>query len=244
MAAPIMLVTGGSRGIGAAIAVLGAQRGYDIAFTYARDGAAAAAVAEQIRAEGRQALSIQADMAREADVARTFEAVDSLGPLSAMVYNCGVTGAHSRLDEAEPATLREVLDVNLLGAMLCAREGVKRMSTRHGGAGGGIVFLSSRAAFYGAPNEFVWYAATKGGIDSLTVGLARELGQDGIRVNAVSPGPIATDMHRPGRLEQGASRTPMGRAGAPAEVAEAVLFLLSDAASYTTGANLSVAGGA
>jgi NAD(P)-dependent dehydrogenase (short-subunit alcohol dehydrogenase family) len=159
------------------------------------------------------------------------------------VYNSGVTGPHSPLAEAGTATIDEVLDVNLRGAILCCRSAIRRMSTRFGGEGGAIVLLSSRATFYGSPAEFVWYAASKGGIDSLSNGLARELAAEGIRVNVVSPGPIVTEMHRPGKLEIGAKRAPMQRAGTPEEVAEAVLFLASPAASYVTGANLAVAGG-
>jgi NAD(P)-dependent dehydrogenase (short-subunit alcohol dehydrogenase family) len=160
-----------------------------------------------------------------------------------LVYNGGVTGSHSPLAEASTATIDEVLNVNLRGAILCCRAAIRRMSTRLGGQGGAIVLLSSRATFYGSPDEFVWYAASKGGVDSLTNGLAREVAPEGIRVNAVSPGPISTEMHRPGRLEIGAKRAPLQRAGTPEEVAEAVLFLASEAASYVTGANLSVAGG-
>jgi len=243
MTTRVMLVTGGSRGIGAAIVRGAAVRGHDVAFTYARDALAAEEVATQVRALGRRALALQADAGSEADAARTFEALDRFGRIDALVFNAAVTGRNSRLDEADTATLREVLDVNVLGAMLYARAAIRRMSRQHGGPGGSITFLSSRASFYGSPGEYVWYAASKGAIDSLTLGLARELGREGIRVNAVSPGPIDTQMHRPGRLAQGIERCPMGRAGTPEEVAEAVLFLASDAASYTTGANLSVAGG-
>jgi NAD(P)-dependent dehydrogenase (short-subunit alcohol dehydrogenase family) len=160
-----------------------------------------------------------------------------------LVYNAGITGANSPLVEASTETIDRVLDVNLRGAVLCAREAVRRMSTRLGGEGGAIVMISSRATFYGSPNEFVWYAASKGGMDSLTNGLAREVAAEGIRVNAVSPGPIVTEMHRPGKLEVGAKRAPMQRAGTPEEVAAAVMFLASDGASYVTGANLAVAGG-
>lgn len=244
MSAPVLLVTGGSRGIGAAVARLAARQGYDVALTYVRDGDAAERVAEEVCAHGRRALTIRADSGREEDVMRTFAEVDAaLGTLSVLVYNSAITGRNSRLDEAESATIRAVLDVNLFGAMLCAREAVRRMSTMRGGRGGSIVFLSSRAAFYGSPGEYVWYAASKGAIDSLTAGLAREVGREGIRVNAVSPGPIATDMQAPGRLERMAQMNPMGRAGTPEEAAQAVLFLASAAASYVNGANISVSGG-
>ncbi|MFO7276898.1 MAG: SDR family oxidoreductase [Pseudomonadota bacterium] len=244
MSAPVLLVTGGSRGIGAAVARLAAQQGYDVALTYVRDGDAAERVAGEVRAHGRRALTIRADAGREEDVTRTFAEVDaSLGALSVLVYNSAITGRNSRLDEAESATIRHVLEVNVLGAMLHAREAVRRMSTKHGGRGGSIVFLSSRAALYGSPGEYVWYAASKGAIDSLTAGLAREVGREGIRVNAVSPGPIDTDMQAPGRLERVVQINPMGRAGTPEEAAQAVLFLASAAASYVNGANISVSGG-
>lgn len=238
-----MLVTGGSRGIGEAVAVMAAQRGHDVVFSYATNEARAAAVVEKIRAAGGWAQAVQADTGVEADIDRLFAAVDARGRLTSMVYNGGITGPHSTLADATTATIDDVLNVNLRGAILCSRAAIRRMSTRFGGQGGAIVLMSSRATFYGSPSEFVWYAASKGGVDSLTNGLARELGTEGIRVNAVSPGPIITEMHRPGKLDVGAKRAPMQRAGTPEEVAETVLFLVSDAASYVTGANLAVAGG-
>ena len=244
MSTQVMLVTGGSRGIGAAIVRLAAQRGYDVAFTYSRDDAAAGQVANDVRAQGRRVCSIKANMADEAHILATFARVDSeLGPLSALVNNCAITGRNSRLDTATTSTLREVLEVNVLGAMICAREAVIRMSTKHGGTGGSIVLVSSRAALYGSAGEYVWYAASKGAIDSFNIGLAREVGRENIRVNAVSPGPIDTEMHRPGRLEAAIPNNPMARAGTPMEVAEAVLFLASPAASYVNGANISISGG-
>lgn len=243
MSSGVLMVAGGSRGIGEAIAVLGAQRGYDVVLSYASNEAAATAVVERIHANGGKALAVHADTSREQDIERLFGAADQRGPLAAMVYNSGITGAHSALADADTATIDAVLNVNLRGAILCSRAAVRRMSTRFGGQGGAIVLLSSRAAFYGSPSEFVWYAASKGGVDSLTNGLAREVAAEGIRVNAVSPGPIITGMHRPGRLEVAEKRAPMQRAGTPEEVAETVLFLASDAASYVTGANLAVAGG-
>jgi NAD(P)-dependent dehydrogenase (short-subunit alcohol dehydrogenase family) len=243
MSAGVLLVTGGSRGIGEAVAVLGARRGYEVVLSYASNQARADAVVERIRAAGGTALAVQANTGNEADIERLFAAADGAGKLAAMVYNAGITGPHSPLAEASTATIDEVLDVNLRGAILCSRAAIRRMSTRLGGQGGAIVLLSSRATFYGSPSEFVWYAASKGGIDSLNVGLARELATEGIRVNAVSPGPIVTEMHRPGKLEVGAKRAPMQRAGTPEEVAETVLFLASGAASYVTGANLAVSGG-
>jgi NAD(P)-dependent dehydrogenase (short-subunit alcohol dehydrogenase family) len=243
MRAGVLLVTGGSRGIGEAVAIGAAARGYDVVLSYASNAARAADVVARIEQAGGKAVAVQANTAHEADIDRLFAVADARGRLAALVYNAAVTGAHSALADASTDTIDEVLDVNLRGTMLCARAAVQRMSTARGGQGGSIVLLSSRAAFYGSAGEYVWYAASKGGVDSLTIGLAREVAGEGIRVNAVSPGPIATEMHRPGRLEVGAKRAPMQRAGTPAEVADAVLFLASDAASYVTGANLSVAGG-
>lgn len=243
MQSPVMLITGGSRGIGAAVARLAARKGYDVALTYVRDAQAAAQVVNDVIGLGRRAIAIKTDVALLDDVERTFQEVDAFGQLSALVCNCAITGKASKLEEADPQTLKEVIDVNVLGAMYCAREAIRRMSTARGGSGGSIVFLSSRAAFYGSPGEYVWYAASKGAIDSLNAGLAREVGRDGIRVNAVSPGPIATEMHRPGRLERVVQTNPMGRAGTADEVAEAVLFLVSEAASYINGANISISGG-
>lgn len=244
MSTQVMLVTGGSRGIGAAIVRLAAQRGYDVAFTHSRDDAAAEQVANDVRGLGRRVCAIKADMADESQIQSTFAQVDrELGLLTALVNNCAITGRNSRLDEAEISTLREVMNVNVLGPMICSREAVLRMSTKHGGAGGSIVLISSRAALYGSPNEYVWYAASKGAVDSFNAGLAREVGRDNIRVNAVSPGPIATEMHRPGRLESVVPNNPMARAGTAMEVAEAVLFLASPAASYINGANITVSGG-
>jgi NAD(P)-dependent dehydrogenase (short-subunit alcohol dehydrogenase family) len=243
MSAGVLLVTGGSRGIGEAVAVLGAQRRYDVVLSYVSHAERATAVVARITAAGGKALAVQADTAREADIQKLFAAADAMGPLSALVYNAGITGANSPLADASTDTIDAVLDVNLRGAILCCRSAIQRMSTRLGGKGGSIVLVSSRATFYGSPNEFVWYAASKGGMDSLNNGLAREVAAEGIRVNAVSPGPIITEMHRPGKLEAAEKRAPLQRAGTPEEVAESILFLASDAASYVTGANLSVSGG-
>jgi len=241
--ARIFLVTGGSRGIGAATAEAAARAGYHVLLTYAERADAANAVVARIEAAGGRATAVKADTGRAEDIERLYRTADSLGPLAAMIYNGGITGPSSPLSEASDDTLRKVLDVNLLGALLCSREAVHRMSTARGGAGGSIVLISSRATVYGSVNEHVWYAATKGGIDVLTIGLAREVASQGIRVNAVSPGPISTDIHVPGKLERIASGLPMQRAGEPEEVAAAVMFLVSDAASYVVGANIAVAGG-
>jgi NAD(P)-dependent dehydrogenase (short-subunit alcohol dehydrogenase family) len=241
--AKVFLVTGGSRGIGEAIAVAASRQGFHVVLTYASSEQRAQAVVDRIGAEGGSAVAVRANTAVEADIDRVYEQVDALGELAVMVYNAGITGAHSPLADASTATIDEVLAVNLRGAILCSRQAIRRMSTRLAGKGGSIVLVSSRAALYGSPGEFVWYAASKGGVDSLTNGLAREVAAEGIRVNAVSPGPISTEMHRPGKLAVGAKRAPMQRAGTPEEVAEAVMFLASDAASYVTGANLSVSGG-
>ena len=243
MTASVFLVTGGSRGIGEAVAIAAARTGRVVLLTYAASEARAQDVVDRIRAEGGQALAVRADTGVEADVLRVFEEADRLGRLETLVYSGGVTGAASPLAEAETDTFARVIAVNLCGAMICAREAIRRMSTARGGQGGSIVFVSSRAAAYGAPNEFVWYAASKGGLDSLTVGLAREVGAEGVRVNAVSPGPIDTDMLSREKREGVGARSPMRRTGAPEEVAAAILFLASDAAAYVTGANLAVAGG-
>jgi NAD(P)-dependent dehydrogenase (short-subunit alcohol dehydrogenase family) len=241
--AKVFLVTGGSRGIGEAIAVAAAGKGFDVVLTYANSEQRAQAVVARIVAGGGRAVAVHANTAVEADIERVYAEVDRRGTLAAMVYNAGITGAHSPLADASTETIDEVLAVNLRGAILCSRAAIRRMSTRFDGKGGSIVLISSRAALYGSPAEFVWYAASKGGVDSLTNGLAREVGAEGIRVNAVSPGPIITEMHRPGKLEVGAKRAPMQRAGTAEEVAEAVMFLTSAAASYVNGANLSVSGG-
>jgi NAD(P)-dependent dehydrogenase (short-subunit alcohol dehydrogenase family) len=240
----ILLVTGGSRGIGAAIAKLAAEQGYDVAINYVRDEKAAAEVATAVKAAGRRAVAIKGDMAQEADVARTFATIDQeLGRVTHLVYNAGATGGYSRLEEADNAMMRAVLELNVLGALMCVKAAIKRMSVKQGGPGGAMVLISSMAATLGSPGEYVWYAASKGAVDTMTVGLSRELAADGIRVNAVSPGLIETTLHPPGRLERLAPMMPIPRAGKPEEVAEAVMFLLSDASSYTTGTNIRVAGG-
>ncbi len=244
----IMIVTGGSRGIGAATARLAAQRGYDLCVNYLGHADSAEAVVREAEAAGRRAIAVRADVSKEDQVERLFETVDrDLGTLTALVNNAGVTGRSSRLDAVEAETLERVLDINVLGVMLCARAAVKRMSTQHGGQGGAIANVSSAAASLGGPGEYVWYAASKGAVDSLTVGLAKEVAGEGIRVNGVAPGLIETEIHaaggNPQRLEALAPSVPLGRAAGPEEVAEPILWLLSEAASYTTGAILRVGGG-
>jgi NAD(P)-dependent dehydrogenase (short-subunit alcohol dehydrogenase family) len=243
-----LIVTGASRGIGAAIARLGGGRGFSVAVNFATGHAEARAVVEQIIFAGGRACAIQADVAREEDVVRLFETAErELGPIKALVNNAGITGGFARVDSVSASTLEQVMAVNVSGAFLCAREAVRRMSTRHGGAGGAIVNISSRAGKIGSAGEWVHYAASKGAIDSFTIGLAREVAMEGIRVNAVAPGLIDTGLHAangaPDRLERLAATIPMQRPGTPLEVAEAVLWLLSAAASYTTGAILEVGGG-
>jgi NAD(P)-dependent dehydrogenase (short-subunit alcohol dehydrogenase family) len=243
-----LLVTGGGRGIGAAVARLGAAAGYTVCVNYRSNAAAAETVVAEIGKAGGRALAVQADVAREAEVERLFAVVDAeLPPLAALVNNAGITGRVGRLEDAPAQTLRDVMDLNVLGVMWCCQAAVRRMARRHGGSGGAIVNISSGAATLGSPDTFVWYAASKGAVDSLTVGLALENARDGLRVNAVSPGLVRTDIHAdsgmPDRLETMPPQTPMGRAAEPEEIAEAVLWLLSDKASYTTGAILRVAGG-
>lgn len=238
----IVLITGGGRGIGAATARLAALRGYDVAVNYKSNAEAAANVVKDVEGSGGRAIAIQGDMAQEADVERVFKAVDAFGPLRHLVYNSGVTGKNSRFVAVPTETLRENVEVNVMGAFFTARAAIARMSTKHGGIGGSIVFLSSVQSKLGAAGEYVWYAATKGAVDSLTIGLSRELAGEGIRVNAVAPGPIDTEIHEPGRLERIAPMLPSGRVGTPQEVAEAVLFLISDKASYTSGTILTVSG--
>jgi NAD(P)-dependent dehydrogenase (short-subunit alcohol dehydrogenase family) len=240
----VLLVTGASRGIGAATAKLAASRGYDVAVNYLRDAKAADAVVAAIKAAGRRAVAIQGDMAQEADVARVFATIDKeLGSLTHLVYNSGTTGTNSRVEAADVAMMREVIELNVLGALMCVKAAIPRMSVKHGGQGGAIVLISSMAAVLGSAGEYVWYAASKGATDSMTYGLSKELAADAIRVNAVQPGLIETGIHPPGRLERMAPLVPMGRAGSPEEIAESILFLLSDASSYTTGTVLRVAGG-
>ncbi|HEY5280294.1 MAG TPA: SDR family oxidoreductase [Pseudolabrys sp.] len=241
---PVLLVAGGSRGIGAATARLGAKHGYDVAVNFNTNGQAAAAVVKDIQAAGRRAIAIKGDLGKEADIDRVFdEAAKVLGPVTHFVHSSGIIGPFSRLDEASTDTIRAALDVNTLGALLCLRAAIRRMSTKHGGKGGSIVMLSSMAATIGGATECIWYAASKGAVDTMVIGAAREVAKEGIRINAVSPGMIDTDIQPPGRIEKFAPTIPMARPGTAAETAEGILYLLSDAAAYVTGANLRVSGG-
>lgn len=240
----IVLVTGGGRGIGAAIARLAGQHGYDVCVNYVTRRDRAEAVAEEIREGGQRAMAVKADVSVEGEVLRLFKAVDrELGPLDALVNNCGVITAYGRVEDLTDSDIRRNFDVNVISYILCAREAVRRMSKRHGGHGGTIVNVSSRAATMGMPNEYVHYAAAKGAVDTLTRGLALEVISDGIRVNAVSPGLIDTEMQTPERYRRIASSLPIQRGGRPDEVAEAVLWLLSSKASYVVGGNILVSGG-
>lgn len=243
-----LIVTGASRGIGAAIATLAGERGYAVAVNFSTGAADAKKVAEQILAGGGRALAIQADVSQEPDILRLFETAErELGPIKALVNNAGITGGFARVEEVSSAAIAKVLAVNVSGTILCSREAVRRMSTRRGGSGGAIVNISSRAAHTGAAGEWVHYAASKGAIDSFTIGLAREVATEGIRVNAVAPGLVDTGLHaangEPGRLQRLMGTIPMGRPGTPREIAEGVMWLLSPAASFTTGAILEIGGG-
>ena len=245
---PILLVTGGSRGIGAACALLAARQGWDVAVNYTSDSVAAEAVVAQVRAFGRRAITLRADVADEAAVLAMFHAVDrELGPLQGLVNNAGVVDVAARIDEGSVARWQRMFNINVIGSMVCAREAVRRMSTKHGGQGGVIVNLSSAAARIGAPGQYVDYASAKAAIDVFTLGLAREVANEGIRVNAVRPGIIDTDIHASAGLPDRASRMapslPMQRAGTADEVGEAIVWLLSDASSYTTGSVVEVTGG-
>jgi NAD(P)-dependent dehydrogenase (short-subunit alcohol dehydrogenase family) len=244
----IILVTGGGRGIGAATARLAAQRGYAVCITYLQNRAAADAVVDDIAASGGRALAIAADVAVERAVTQLFEQLDQqLGPVTALVNNAGILDQQMRVDRMDAARLQRVFATNVIGPFLCAREAVRRMSTRYGGAGGSIVNVSSGAARLGAPGEYVDYAASKGAVDTFTIGLAKEVATEGIRVNAVRPGVIYTEIHalggEPERVDRLKHSVPMQRGGHADEVARAILWLLSDEASYVTGACLDVAGG-
>jgi NAD(P)-dependent dehydrogenase (short-subunit alcohol dehydrogenase family) len=244
----VILITGGSRGIGAATARLAAARGYAVCVNYRQNRDAADSVVKSIHASGGRAVAVAGDVAVEADVVRLFATCDrELGALAAFVNNAGILETQMRLDEMDAARLRRVFETNVIGAFVGAREAVRRMSTRHGGTGGAIVNVSSGAARYGSPGEYVDYAATKGAIDTMTIGLAREVAEEGIRVNAVRAGFIYTDIHasggEPARVDRVKELVPMKRGGTADEVAQAILWLLSAEAGYTTGAFIDVTGG-
>jgi NAD(P)-dependent dehydrogenase (short-subunit alcohol dehydrogenase family) len=244
----VLIITGGARGIGAATARLAAQRGYAVCVNYRKNQAAAEAVVADIQAAGATALAVGADVASEADVLRLFETVDAtLGPLAGLVNNAGILEKQTRVEDIDAARIDRVFATNVRGAFLCAREAVRRLSTRRGGAGGAIVNVSSRAAQLGAPGEYVDYAASKAALDALTIGLAREVAAEGIRVNGVRAGIIYTEIHadggEPGRVDRLGPTLPMQRGGDAIEVARAILWLLSDEASYSTASFIDVAGG-
>lgn len=244
----VMLITGASRGIGAATARLAARQGYALCLNYHQNEGAASQVLQQVRAAGVSAITIKADVADEGQVLHMFEIVDrEFGRLDVLVNNAGMLEQQMRLEQMDAARWTRVLGANVIGSFLCAREAIRRMSTQHGGQGGSIINLSSIAARLGAPGEYIDYAAAKGAIDSMTVGLAKEVAGEGIRVNAVRPGVIHTDIHasggEPDRIERVKASVPMGRGGQAEEIAEAILWLASEQASYTTGALLDVSGG-
>lgn len=244
----VMLITGASRGIGAATAQLAARRGYAVCLNYRQRADAAEQLAQRIRQAGGRAITLAADVADEKQVAALFAAIDrEFGRLDVLVNNAGMLERQMRLEEMDAARLQRVFATNVQGSFLCAREAIKRMSTAHGGRGGAIINLSSVAARLGAPNEYIDYAAAKAAIDAMTIGLAKEVAAEGIRVNAVRPGVVYTDIHasggEPDRVERVRASVPMARGGQPEEIAEAVLWLASDQASYTSGALLDVAGG-
>jgi NAD(P)-dependent dehydrogenase (short-subunit alcohol dehydrogenase family) len=243
----VVLVTGGGRGIGAATCILAAQKGWDVAVNYAANAEAAQQVVKQIQATGARAIAVQADVADEAQVLAMFKRVKAeLGPLQGLVNNAGVIDVYARLDEMSMARWRRMFDINVLGSMLCAREAVLQMSTKHGGQGGSIVNLSSAAARLGAAGQYLDYAAAKGAIDSLTLGLAKEVAGEGIRVNAIRPGLIDTEIHAsgglPNRVKDLEHLVPAKRGGTAMEVAQAIVWLLSDDASYTTMSLIDVSG--
>lgn len=248
MSRPVVLITGASRGIGAATARIAAARGYTVVVNFASRVDAATTLVNEIAAAGGEAFAVRADVGREDDVQRLFEEVDRrAGTLTALVNNTGVLERQMRLDEMDTGRWQRVLTTNVIGSFLCAREAVRRMSTRHGGRGGAIVNVSSAAARLGGAHEYIDYAASKGAVDTMTVGLAREVATEGVRVNGVRPGPVYTEIHasggEPGRIERIRTAIPMQRGGQPDEVAYAILWLLSDEASYVTGTIMDVSGG-
>ena len=244
----VVVITGGSRGIGAATARLAAGRGYAVCVNYVQNGAAAEAVVQSIEAEGGTALAVAADVSVEADVVRLFETVDArLGTVTALVNNAGILETQRRVEDMDAARLQRIFATNITGCFLCAREAIRRMSTKHGGAGGSIVNVSSAASRLGSAGEYVDYAASKGALDTFTIGLSQEVAAEGIRVNAVRPAFIYTDIHasggEPGRVDRVKDVIPMKRGGHAVEVAQAILWLLSEEASYTTGSFIELAGG-
>ena len=244
----VLLVTGGSRGIGAAVAELAAERGYAVCVNYRQQAAAAERVVHRLRERGSEAIAVAADVAEPADVVRLFASVDEhLGPLTGLVNNAGILEPQMRLDAMDLERWQRIFAANVYGTFLCCREAVRRMSTQHGGQGGAIVNVSSIAARTGAPGEYVDYAASKGAVDSLTLGLAQEVAQEGIRVNGVRPGFIYTDIHasggEPERVDRVKQYVPLRRGGTAEEVAQAILWLLSDASAFTTGSFIEVTGG-
>jgi NAD(P)-dependent dehydrogenase (short-subunit alcohol dehydrogenase family) len=240
----VLIVTGGSRGIGAAVARQASRQGWDVAISYLRRRDRAEKVVAEVRAAGRRAVLVEGDTSREEDVVRLYQTVDrELGPLTGLVNNAGIISAYGLVQDLTVDDLRRNFEVNVIGYFLCAREALRRMSRRNGGSGGSIVNISSRAATMGMPGEYVHYAAAKGAVATLTTGLAKEVAGEGVRVNSVSPGLIDTEIQSPERFERLAPTVPIGRAGTPDEVARAVLWLLSDDASYVTGADILVTGG-
>ncbi len=245
----VLVITGGGRGIGAATARLACAAGYRVAVNYVSDSTAAEALVKELKATGAKAIAVKGDVSKLEDVIRIFdETEDAFGPVTALVNNAGITGRSSRLDDVDPKVITETIAINVNGVIFAAREAVKRMSTRHGGKGGVIVNISSAAATLGSPGEYVWYAASKGAIESLTIGLAKEVAEEAIRVVCVCPGMVETEIHDrstgdPARVERIRPNIPVKRIGRPEEIAEAIMFLLSDKASYVTGTTLRVSGG-
>lgn len=244
----VLVITGGSRGIGAATALLAADCGYTVCINYRKNQTAAEAVVGKIKEKGGNAIAVMADVSLESDVENLFKIVDEqLGPISALVNNAGILEKQMRVEDVDEARLHRIFSANVVGSFLCAREAVRRMSTKHGGQGGAIVNVSSAASRLGSAGEYVDYAASKGAIDTLTIGLSREVAEEGIRVNAVRPAFIYTEMHadggEPGRVDRIKESLPMKRGGQPVEVANAIIWLLSEEASYTTGTFIDLAGG-